>query len=1521
MKIGKGGVEARHGIERKIAGAILVISISIFWSIFFSPIICSILFVSTIRRNVDKMVIEKLVFGEKGIELGFKFADLVCPFNIQCTNLEVGFAASRNEMPFAYLTAAKILSTQRDGFHVEGEFLYRLPSESVVVPPEFWMKVENHVLLTIKGNLCFRLWSRFPGLAIPIVLLNTPGVYLGNQPPHPEKLIETLGNAGQMVKKVRKRELPVQILDYVMEDTDTQLSMHGHFLYRKKMNYLTLNMPRVEGQMYIGEVGCVSWVMEAHQIEKGSIQGAVGFAMAVDRAGVDVIRSGMQQYLRKELVTVRVGDLVVLGAHSLAEQFVARCLVEIAATIKVFFLSSGRHSSRRSNEPLVEVQFLSVDTAGMIGRVLFNDAIFPIAGLTKAMNAGRAPSLSFGFLLNGKRLGHFRSVHNFGHKEGNKLVLDGVLTFHTGLSAIESLLVARGPPEFKGPIWSASLQIVETPSVLSRLFRGFGTHWRNRKGLCVGYEWQPKKKERRREKLPKFRGHYKVQMNLRPEALETREVRPATAANYFQMYASDSRALGQVTVDFGKKMEVNENYVRFKWEPTTFGLSISRLPLFVTLNRASIDILVGPRNSEWGMRSNIPPKCVVGIGYKEISAPSVGLTFFAVFTDVERPYRLAQPIDLQVSMQKVTRAIQLAEQNQSPGEVLLENESLVSKPSSTIPSESTSQSSSSMPGVVDRSINALIRNSVFKMKSTNTENIIHGLFHLDASYQLPSLEHVSTFTIAINVPAIYMAVLEEGKPAPGAVVAKLCIEPCTIEYSASTTRHRGFSISPAKVEGSDRTRPKTQDIDINFMAKETLFTSKGYIFEGQTGRFFPYNRAMLSVLKVAKESILSSSSPAKPKVEKAKIDHAFDKSINITTAVETHQDSIFIDSTLAYGTAPTSTSTSAGCTDGILTLPAAAFTIRRIQDRFPLLVLQCAGVKIDIVHNPFSVWASLSCEITNALLTHLAKKETGLLLIHEVTIAGIVTSPNEIIFHHKTLELLDYFGSKTSSSSSSSEGGSFLNNLSCTLLSVDARALNKSTRPRSGWQETVIEDIHIYNQIHKPSSGHKTPKKSTTHHEFSSAVIRNVFAAPHLSPTAVREGELAVKGFTLQDAVETRINLELCGGVISSLQNVIFTLQKRLLGSKKREISLSLNIKSIPILKVLQRPRGPDSEAVDLAPPGFLFLSLPQASYTIEGVFPATLKTPAPALKLTLALISPHELKITKQTLYSPVELSPLFQLLAFLRSSSKKNASDKPRELRTNLQRLFQDKLMLSLENQGPLVTNASGIETFGSRTVSGYVAQKCARFCRILAPDMLVPKKVFQLQRALNRICCFGIRRALPGAQYFEHPKDLRVIYLEAPPTFTFTNHAQLMLTAELSGIPVLVLPFPMAKLPGDPWVLIGIYINGQAMRKYLDKHSQTPLSLCLTIDNVKTVVLELTDTFMTDSIVSGTHLSWIASFSLSRIAPTWKGALSWISQYICAVLLPIQDPRVPEDLRLYNDSLAAINRVHHIYRALSQ
>ncbi|KAH9385687.1 uncharacterized protein NEMAJ01_0583 [Nematocida major] len=627
MKIGKGAIERRNGIERKVIGFVFLVGICIFWLVFLVPLIGSVLFLTGIKKNISSLQIDKMDMSEgDSVNLRIVYKDVPPLFDMHAKDIKIGIGTSRNERPRGFLYCRSLdVFTHRN--KAEFKMNYTMGESTESVPDEFLLKIENRLLFTFQATVFMKLTKNLPGISIPVVFPYTLGVVLGNNAQNSEKLVDIFLSRAPNSSADNRPSLPVEIKEYKIVEDHDQISMEGLYQYKNLPSYVRINLPRicVEVQLNGKSIGRVE--VQEHSIFPCRCRGpckkacrvSPDFKFTMHEKGLMHARKCAEMYLRKHMVELTFRILSFEKADKMPYLFQHMIAQHVCNAYINRLMSGTKRKMNIVKKPLFELKVNKLSPSGFVTNMIFHEEIFPFKDLLESFNNGCLLSTNVYLAVNGVTVfealgGHVRPAEP--EKRRKYLMIDAAVGFPLGFTCTSPVFKHYTEGKGNAPVCK-SVEIVIGKGI-SRLrnilFCGFGLRWRSEEGFCVGFEWIPPAPNT--ETFPEYVTTYNVDMELskeedgpsvsddllgadKEESLKGLEKRPAGET----AFARSKKPFAQGSVAFMKKVE-KENFVRITWNSVQMKIAGPILGINLAVDGSYIDVLASPTSSEWSIRSS-----------------------------------------------------------------------------------------------------------------------------------------------------------------------------------------------------------------------------------------------------------------------------------------------------------------------------------------------------------------------------------------------------------------------------------------------------------------------------------------------------------------------------------------------------------------------------------------------------------------------------------------------------------------------------------------------------------------------------------------------------------------------------------------------------------------------------------------------------------------------------------------------------------------------------------------------------
>ncbi|KAI5189917.1 hypothetical protein NEMIN01_0780 [Nematocida minor] len=635
MKIGKGAIQRRNGLERKIIGFLFLVCISMFLLIFLVPFLGSILFLSGIKKNLNNIVINQLdLTQEDAININMGYLGGSPLFSIQAKDVKIGLSTSRNEQPLGYLYSNKIDIQKNKETSIACNMSYAVHNKRREIPEEFLLKIENHILFTFQGTIFFKINKRLPGISIPVVFPYTLGLFIGNSQPKYEKLVDRVKEPGESLPTKERASLPINVLWYKMEETFQKVVLFGAFEYINMPACVSANLPAIGVNIFLNGSAIGHLDLSAQELVNGKPKNSLSFKITHTIENIIHLRRCLEDYFEKKVLELTFDIEKMDTQMHMPFSFHYEVIKQIASIyINRIVRSEEKKSMQIKDTPLFEMQINDVNHNGFVCRMVFNEEIFPYTGIAKCINSGNLLDANIKLVLNdettlcGTARHYGRAEHEINSKADavdenyrnseDYLTICSSVFFPFSFNSTEKVLTKL---KKEGPIIrKVEISIdKKSDSILNILLCSLGLRWRESKGMCVGFTWiDPQSLSQ--ETKPHC-ANYKIDVELAEEtnALYNLHKRDENSENSDdrisytlepskthrkEEYASKAVPFIRAKIDMEKKDEI-ENFVRVKWSHLNIVYSYRSVPVTIGLIDGYIDILAGPSTSEWSIRSD-----------------------------------------------------------------------------------------------------------------------------------------------------------------------------------------------------------------------------------------------------------------------------------------------------------------------------------------------------------------------------------------------------------------------------------------------------------------------------------------------------------------------------------------------------------------------------------------------------------------------------------------------------------------------------------------------------------------------------------------------------------------------------------------------------------------------------------------------------------------------------------------------------------------------------------------------------
>ncbi|EHY66000.1 hypothetical protein NERG_00696 [Nematocida ausubeli] len=462
MKIGKGAIERKNSLTRKIAGFIFLVGISIFWLIFLTPLLGSIIFLTGMKRNLSNLKLSKIdITHPDKIEISVNYLLGLPYFSIYAKDIMIGVSTSRNEKPLGYWYISEIEVVNNKNNTVNASMQYVTPKHTSNIDEKFLLNVENQLLFTFKGTVFLKLKKNLPGISIPVVFPYTLGWYIGKNPSITGikksglKLVDTLlksieserppATDTQVGQQTTRGDMPIQIKKYFVEEVENVTKVTARYQYTNIPSCLSANIPSVKLGLYIDNKSVGSLSVEKHTIRRGVIHGGFNRSTAQDSnmpIGKEQTGKNPKKDTRNEEGTQKTKDNPIdtsntaqftltltpensqnirdalgkyMGREAIAFTFSVdefkkfadppytfhyRILKQISTIYINRIIPGQKRDMQIKDTPLFEGRIEGVEKNGLRCKLIFNEELFPYKRMVESINTGRIPSTGLNLFIN-----------------------------------------------------------------------------------------------------------------------------------------------------------------------------------------------------------------------------------------------------------------------------------------------------------------------------------------------------------------------------------------------------------------------------------------------------------------------------------------------------------------------------------------------------------------------------------------------------------------------------------------------------------------------------------------------------------------------------------------------------------------------------------------------------------------------------------------------------------------------------------------------------------------------------------------------------------------------------------------------------------------------------------------------------------------------------------------------------------------------------------------------------------------
>lgn len=619
MKIGKGAIQRRHSIERKIVGFIFLVSISLFLFIFLVPFFGSMLFLTGIKNNLDKMNINSLDFrSEDGIDVDITYSIEFPLFSMEVRNLKVGLSTSRNEHPVGYLYSERVEILNGPESNIVCSMKYAAHKEKEEIPEEYLLKVENHIVITLQGTFHFKINKYLSGISIPVSFPYALGLFIGNVPPRDEKLIDRFTELKRKEVKTVRSRMPIYIEEYKIEEQENLLTVSGRYQYRVNLNTISMYIPPVEISIYMNGVSVGRISLGEQDIGRDSSKKHTKFTTTHTEPNIIHLRKCLELYFSGSVVEVTFSVTPV--EETIAMPFIFHYnIIKKICDIYVHRLLQRKTKTvgQIKKDPLFELRIEDVTPIGLTCSLLFNEEIFPYKDLVNSLNSSILPSADLHLLLNDEITFCSSSFHSPPITKKDKyeyLVFTSNVFFPSSFTSTDKILSRKEKTE---PIVKKAEIVIGNceGKILSILFDSFGLRWQSGRGISVGFKW--KDPNNPPPTVPPHNGKYSIDVMLSKETKSPYSVAYSTTGQPIlstSEYSTETVSESVEPVPFltgklvvpRKETGLEENIIRVRWPELNIVFMYKNEPITVNVNRSYIDVLVSESTCLWSIRGEMP---------------------------------------------------------------------------------------------------------------------------------------------------------------------------------------------------------------------------------------------------------------------------------------------------------------------------------------------------------------------------------------------------------------------------------------------------------------------------------------------------------------------------------------------------------------------------------------------------------------------------------------------------------------------------------------------------------------------------------------------------------------------------------------------------------------------------------------------------------------------------------------------------------------------------------------------------
>ncbi|KAI5144400.1 hypothetical protein NEPAR07_1058 [Nematocida parisii] len=462
MRIGKGAIERKSGLERKIIGFLFLVGISAFWLIFLTPLLGSIIFLTGIKHNLNNLKISNADLTDSDmIKLSVSYLPGLPYFSITAKDIMIGLGTSRNENPMGYLYSEEIMIVNNPMNKIDISMRYVIPEKMCEISEKFLLKVENHMLFTFKGTIFLKLKNNLPGISIPVVFPYTLGWCIGKNSmsiginKSARKLVDTLPKSSEEVngdngnginmKPSKRPTLPIELKGYTLKEKNHITTLKANYKYKNIPSFLSINIPDTIMSFYIDKKRVGTIKIDEHKIRNGvilerkntthtntllgmknksmkedsnqvetlnassgkekiesinTVSNIATFTLSLSSNNICNLRSAIEAYLDKTPIVFTFSLNNANRYHSMPYAFHHRIIRQISKVYINRIVPGKKTVLPIVSSPLFEGKIERIKNNGIHCKLIFNEILFPYEGMIESLNTGEIFSTNLNMLVN-----------------------------------------------------------------------------------------------------------------------------------------------------------------------------------------------------------------------------------------------------------------------------------------------------------------------------------------------------------------------------------------------------------------------------------------------------------------------------------------------------------------------------------------------------------------------------------------------------------------------------------------------------------------------------------------------------------------------------------------------------------------------------------------------------------------------------------------------------------------------------------------------------------------------------------------------------------------------------------------------------------------------------------------------------------------------------------------------------------------------------------------------------------------